>query len=309
MAEAARLCDAVAHRWAGGRWLSTGGGGYAAYRVVPRAWSLVWLAGAHREVPASIPDKWRERWAGDAARFGDDPLPSAFLDEPNGGLAADYAQEAAEERSVGTVALAERIGLPVLVREAIARGWFDPLAPVAVPGPTAPPSGSPTVVRLEPGALDRLTVAPRVIAPADPSAVQALLSSAKNVDASVTAAVAGAAIVGLVVSAPSRPVPAADELLAVGVAPAYRGDGLGSSMLRAHLDDREGGRPMVATFTVAERDPVEPLEAATRAAIARRLLESAGFRVRTADPPLGAADPWAVTATLQGDVGGVSRRG
>ena len=51
MGEAARLVDAVAHRFAGGRWLATGGGGYDVYRVVPRMWSLVWLAGAHREVP------------------------------------------------------------------------------------------------------------------------------------------------------------------------------------------------------------------------------------------------------------------
>ncbi len=51
MAEAARVVDAVAHRWAGGRWLATGGGGYEVYRVVPRAWALTWLAGAHREPP------------------------------------------------------------------------------------------------------------------------------------------------------------------------------------------------------------------------------------------------------------------
>ena len=49
MGAAARLVDEVAHRHAGGRWLATGGGGYDAYRVVPRAWALVWLAGAHRE--------------------------------------------------------------------------------------------------------------------------------------------------------------------------------------------------------------------------------------------------------------------
>ena len=56
MGEAARLVDEVAHRWAGGRWLATGGGGYDAYRVVPRAWALTWLAGAHREAPAETPD-------------------------------------------------------------------------------------------------------------------------------------------------------------------------------------------------------------------------------------------------------------
>ncbi len=40
MGEAARLVDTLAHRHAGGRWLATGGGGYDAYRVVPRAWAL-----------------------------------------------------------------------------------------------------------------------------------------------------------------------------------------------------------------------------------------------------------------------------
>jgi acetoin utilization protein AcuC len=43
MGEAARVVDGLAHRHAGGRWLATGGGGYDAYRVVPRAWS--WSAG------------------------------------------------------------------------------------------------------------------------------------------------------------------------------------------------------------------------------------------------------------------------
>ena len=66
MGEAARLVDAIAHRYAGGRWLATGGGGYDAYRVVPRMWSLVWLAGAHREVPAANPRRMAQdlvpRW-------------------------------------------------------------------------------------------------------------------------------------------------------------------------------------------------------------------------------------------------------
>src|SRR6266540_1793436 len=47
MEAAARMVDRLAHRHARGRWLSTGGGGYDAYRVVPRAWALVWLTGAH----------------------------------------------------------------------------------------------------------------------------------------------------------------------------------------------------------------------------------------------------------------------
>jgi acetoin utilization protein AcuC len=80
MGAAARLVDRVAHRWAGGRWLATGGGGYDVYRVVPRAWALTWLAGAHREAPAAIPEAFRERWAVEASRHGQAPIPATFDD-------------------------------------------------------------------------------------------------------------------------------------------------------------------------------------------------------------------------------------
>ncbi|MHB1475734.1 MAG: hypothetical protein ACYCV4_19345, partial [Dermatophilaceae bacterium] len=65
---------------ASGRWLATGGGGYDVYRVVPRAWGLVWLAQAHRDVPLVTPDEWRDRWATEAARHGQAPLPETMLD-------------------------------------------------------------------------------------------------------------------------------------------------------------------------------------------------------------------------------------
>lgn len=120
--EAARLVDEVAHRYAGGRWLATGGGGYDVYRVVPRAWSLVWLAGAHLPVPAAIPTAWRERWAGEAARYGQAPLPFAFHDAPNAGLPLDATQNAAEEQSRTTTELVRRVALPRLLREAEVRG-------------------------------------------------------------------------------------------------------------------------------------------------------------------------------------------
>ncbi|HEY7827395.1 MAG TPA: acetoin utilization protein AcuC, partial [Candidatus Limnocylindrales bacterium] len=83
MGEAARLVDELAHRHAGGRWLATGGGGYDVYRVVPRTWTLTWLAGAHREAPAMIDRGWRHRWAEDGAAYGQDPPPSTFDDPPN----------------------------------------------------------------------------------------------------------------------------------------------------------------------------------------------------------------------------------
>src|SRR4051794_2014639 len=77
---AAVLLDAIAHEHCEGRWLATGGGGYDAYRVVPRSWSLVWLAQAHRDVPAHSDAAWREQWAGDAERFDQSPPPDTYID-------------------------------------------------------------------------------------------------------------------------------------------------------------------------------------------------------------------------------------
>jgi len=82
MGAAARMVDGLAHEHAAGRWLSTGGGGYDAYRVVPRAWSLVWLAAAHRAAPAETPEAWREQWTAEAQRHGQAPLPRTFDDPP-----------------------------------------------------------------------------------------------------------------------------------------------------------------------------------------------------------------------------------
>ncbi|MEW6225910.1 MAG: acetoin utilization protein AcuC, partial [Chloroflexota bacterium] len=143
MAEAARLVDAVAHRWAAGRWLATGGGGYDAYRVVPRAWALTWLAGAHREPPIETPAVWRDRWTIDAADFGTPGMPDRFFDAPNAGRPPDAAQVAAEERSLAILARVRATVLPRLVREAEDRGWWRPalswagLALVGPPGPVA----------------------------------------------------------------------------------------------------------------------------------------------------------------------------
>ena len=108
MGAAARLVDEIAHRWAGGRWLATGGGGYDIFRVVPRTWALVWLAGAHREVPAAIPGAWRGRWAAEAERAAGVELPETFDDPPNAGLPYGAREEAADRRA------------PEIAREALA---------------------------------------------------------------------------------------------------------------------------------------------------------------------------------------------
>jgi acetoin utilization protein AcuC len=112
MGRAARLVDELAHRHAGGRWLATGGGGYDVYRVVPRAWAHVWLAASHAPVPDATPEAWRERWAEDAARYGQSPMPAAFDDPSNAGLPYRAADEAADARAVR---IAEQV-LEVVVR-------------------------------------------------------------------------------------------------------------------------------------------------------------------------------------------------
>jgi acetoin utilization protein AcuC len=292
MGEAARLVDAVAHRYANGRWLATGGGGYDAYRVVPRAWALTWLAGAHREVPASTPIAWRERWAVEASRYGQAPLPTAFDDDPNAGLPVDAAQLAVESHSRETIALVRRLVVPRLLREARDRGWWDPMAPAAASmpgGPVAGP-GRPEILSVVDAATwSRLTLAPAVVAPADPAAGHALILAAIRDGAIVSAGLIGAQVVGLAISGPAAQDGRRD-LLALGVAAGHRRAGLAARLLAVSSADR-------AELNVAERDPFEPLDVRARSAIATRLLAQAGFDVRSAGGAIGSADPTALVAT------------
>ena len=296
MGAAARIVDAVAHRWAGGRWLATGGGGYDAYRVVPRSWSLVWLAGAHQEVPVVTPAAWRERWAEEAARYGQAPLPETFDDPPNAGLRLEPAQAGAEEWSRKTAALVASTVVPALVRAAIRRGWWDPLAPAGNEAFASVPGGAPTVhARVAASELARVALADRVL-PVHPGSVLATADERDRV--SVTAAIVQDVLVGAVVSAAGESG-AGREILAIGVAPEHRGHGLASSMLAAHVASfHPGDERLSATVTVAERDPIEPLDHALRASIARHLFEGAGFEVRPASGRLRGVDPLALEATL-----------
>lgn len=59
------VCEA-ADRVCGGRVIATGGGGYAVWKVVPRAWTLVWGVLSGQEVPNRIPHEWLNRWQGEA---------------------------------------------------------------------------------------------------------------------------------------------------------------------------------------------------------------------------------------------------
>jgi len=300
MGEAARLVDRVAHRYAGGRWLATGGGGYDAYRVVPRAWSLVWLAGAHRDVPESIDTGWRARWVAEAERFGQAPLPVAFDDPVNAGLPLDAAQRSAEASSRATADLARRLVVPRLVREAADRGWWGSLDRPASAMPGAPDhgDGQPAILpRVEADVWARLALGARVVAPADPASGHAIVLAAIRDGAAVSAAVQGTVVVGLAIARPADDAPRSD-LLALGVAPAWRRQGIATRLLETRLEwARPGTVDHEALVTVAERDPLEPLDVATRVTIARRLLAGAGYHVTPAGGSIGAADATALRAT------------
>ncbi len=68
----------LAEELTGGRMVLTGGGGYDAYRTVPRAWALAWAALAGRALPHEVPAAWRAEWG---ERLGV-ALPETFADDP-----------------------------------------------------------------------------------------------------------------------------------------------------------------------------------------------------------------------------------
>ena len=108
--------------------------------------------------------------------------------------------------------------------------------------------------------------------------------------ARVTAAVVGHVVVGLAVS---RVDGESEELLALGVEPSHRRQGLAGKLLAAHAS---ADRASTAEVTLAERDVFDPLDRADRASIARRLLERAGYRVVSAAGAIRSVDPSAIVA-------------
>ena len=141
-----------------------------------------------------------------------------------------------------------------------------------------------------------LTLAPGVIAPADASDAHRLVAAGLRLGLHATIAVTGTTVVGAALShRPNGSGP--EEILAVGVAPAWRRRGIARELLAAHVATGDlAATGMTAEVTVAERDPLQPLDVALRRDIARRLLGGAGFDLRDATGPVRAADPFAISA-------------
>ena len=77
--ETVRITCEVADRLCGGRIIATGGGGYSIWRVVPRAWTLVWAGLSGQEVPKAVPRAWLDRWQGESPEL----LPGLMRDGPD----------------------------------------------------------------------------------------------------------------------------------------------------------------------------------------------------------------------------------
>jgi acetoin utilization protein AcuC len=296
MGEAARLVDRIAHRYAGGRWLATGGGGYSIYRVVPRTWALTWLAGAHLDTPQTLPPTWREKWGGEAERWESEPLPAGFDDEE--GLGERLIRPSAEIAAERTVELVRQLSVPALLRAGQERGWWSadrrPAMATAGRGPDGA-SGHSAVVELTAEWVARLQLDSRVTPLADPGEGQALLAEALRAGSVAAGAVAGERLVGVALAAPGSGPPESgapiDELVALGVAPEWRRRGVATALVRALVEEEDRrGRAVLALHTVADRDPVDPLPRAVRRSVAGRLLDAAGFRPLGAPAAVEAAD-------------------
>jgi len=61
--EIPRIAKKLADEYCEGRWIAVGGGGYDIWRVVPRAWSQIWLAMNDIAPPRGpLPESWLQRW-------------------------------------------------------------------------------------------------------------------------------------------------------------------------------------------------------------------------------------------------------
>lgn len=110
--ETLRLTTAVADEYCGGRIVATGGGGYSVWRVVPRAWTLVWAGLTEQNPSDRIPHGWLQQWQGESP----DLLPERLRDPP-GEYPAVPRRKEIETMNRRTLEALRRVGMPLL------RGW------------------------------------------------------------------------------------------------------------------------------------------------------------------------------------------
>lgn len=61
--EIPKLAHEIAHEYCDGKWIAVGGGGYDIWRVVPRAWAMIWLEMTENSnCCGSLPAEWINKW-------------------------------------------------------------------------------------------------------------------------------------------------------------------------------------------------------------------------------------------------------
>lgn len=61
--EIPKLAHEIAHDFCEGKWIAVGGGGYDIWRVVPRAWSMLWLEMSENRIAnGPLPEEWLQKW-------------------------------------------------------------------------------------------------------------------------------------------------------------------------------------------------------------------------------------------------------
>ena len=71
---------------------------------MPRSWALIGLTQLHAAIPEATPSPWRFDWAEAAERYGQAPLPEAFVD-PVGLVEPDHAAVIELARQVADMAV------------------------------------------------------------------------------------------------------------------------------------------------------------------------------------------------------------
>ena len=59
-----KVAHELAHEYCDGKWIAVGGGGYDIWRVVPRAWAIIWLEMTNQKdlIEEELPESWLKKW-------------------------------------------------------------------------------------------------------------------------------------------------------------------------------------------------------------------------------------------------------